>query len=121
MEFAKVQEQIINMYTTLCEEQKNSRGEKEDNEAHLNDSEKKMKVKTKYKIVEVLRPFNSVLKYIKLKYTVKNVLFGTGLLTFSNRLVVKKAISRCVCIACVRCKLSTDLLQVDCQNLPQLL
>ena len=61
-EFTKIQEQIINMYTTLSEEKKNLRGEDEDdNEANLNDNEEKVKVRTKCRIIEVLIISNRVL------------------------------------------------------------
>ena len=45
IEFTKVQEQIINMYTTLSEEKKNL-GSKEDVEENQKDNEEKIKVKT---------------------------------------------------------------------------
>ena len=46
VEFTKVQEQIINMYTTLCEEKKASGGEEDADELDVEDSEEKIKVTT---------------------------------------------------------------------------
>ncbi len=46
VEFTKVQEQIINMYTTLCEGTKASGGEEDVDELDVEDSEEKIKVTT---------------------------------------------------------------------------
>ena len=46
MEFTKIQEQILNMYTTLCEDKKALAGEEDEQKLDPKDRAEKVKVKT---------------------------------------------------------------------------
>ena len=45
VEFTKVQEQIIHMYTTLCEEKKNSEAKEDGDDLEFKDDEERIKVR----------------------------------------------------------------------------